>query len=366
MIEDGPEKFFSENYNETRQAFLTACREAGLKATSREMSEVGPVGETLAIDSVYLGPKAAKCLLVLTSGVHGVELMTGSGCQVGLIADGWLDKASPDVGVLVIHGANPWGAAYLRRNNEDNVDLCRNFVNFENPPARNVDYDNIKEVLPFAFADGPEGDRARSAIDDYKKEHGDDAFGRGFMAGQYHDPEGVSFGGAGPVWSRQVMEALWRDYGDKAEKLCFIDYHSGLGPYAYGTCVCLQEGERIEIAREVFGDWVLAPREKGHQSDGKAPDVAGHTTDGHEYFFGDRELLSVVIEFGVRPYDYTAEILMREHRLHHDQNAERSAFEKTKSDLLRAFYPDDKYWRRAVYNHSLQCVEQGLQYLAGT
>ena len=364
MISNGPEIYFAECYKQAREKFLNACADDGLAVFSQEMDATGPGGIPLAIDGAYLGPEGAKKLLVLTSGVHGVELMTGSGCQTGLIADGWLRKAPEDIGILLLHGANPWGAAHLRRNNEDNVDLCRNFVNFDNPPAHNEYYDQIKDVLPFAFADGPDGDRARAEIDSFKEKYGEEAFGRGFMAGQFHDATGVSFGGAGPVWSRRVMEGYWRKYGATAERLCFIDYHSGLGPYAYGTCVCLQEGERIDVARRVFGDWVLAPRAKNHKSEGKAPDVAGHTTDGHESLFGDRELLSVVIEFGVKPYEHTAEILMREHRLHHDQDADKSAVEDTKTDLLRAFYPDDKYWRRAVYNHSLQSVEQALNHLA--
>jgi len=358
------ELHFAEDFQGARRRFHAACDLAGVRSDSIIHPLKGPDGGELAVDVVFFGNRSAERLLVLTSGVHGPELMTGSGCQVGMIADGVLSDIPDGVGVLVVHAANPWGSAHLRRNNEDNVDLCRNFVDFDDPPPRNEDYDRIKDFLPIAFAQGKEGDAARAAIDRYKREHGEDAFGRGFMAGQYHDPKGVSFGGTEAVWSRRIMEECWSTYGARAGKLCFIDFHSGLGPYAYGTTVSLQAGEAMRRAQRIFGKWVLAVRADDHKSDGKAPDVSGHTTQGHERAFAGAEVTSVVLEFGVEPYDHTAEILMREHRLHFDSSTPADQRRRCKQDLLKSFYPQDPYWRRAVFNHSLQATEQALSFLS--
>lgn len=357
------ELHFAEDYEGARRRFSAACGFAGVQCETIEHPLRGPAGEKLSCDFAYFGRRNAERLLVLTSGVHGPELMTGSGCQVGMISDGELSQLPDSIGVLVIHAANPWGAAHLRRNNEDNVDLCRNFVDFECPPPRNEDYDNIKPYLSFAFVRGAEGDAARAAIDDYKRKFGEDAFGRGFMAGQYHDCEGVSYGGNAAVWSRRVMEGCWSKFGATAERVCFIDFHSGLGPYAYGTTVSLQTGDAMRRAQRTFGKWVLAVRADSHVSDGKAPDVSGHTTAGHERAFAGKEVTSVVLEFGVEPYDHTAEILMREHRLYFDPLAPVDETQQCKAELLRSFYPRDPYWRRAVFNHSLQAVEQAISLL---
>lgn len=357
------ELHFAEDYEGARRRFLAACELADVQHIPTVNPLRGPNGEELSCDIAYFGKKDPERLLVLTSGVHGPELMTGSGCQTGMIADGAFSQLPEAIGVLVVHAANPWGAAHLRRNNEDNVDLCRNFVDFDSPPPRNEDYDNIRSYLPFAFSKGAEGDAARAAIERYKQDFGEDAFGRGFMAGQYHDRNGVSYGGNAAVWSRRILEECWSTFGAAAERICFIDFHSGLGPYAYCTTVSLQTGEAMRRAQRIFGKWVLAVRADDHVSDGKAPDVSGHTTEGHERAFPGREVTSVVLEFGVEPYDHTAEILMREHRLHFDRSASDDEKRRCKQDLLSSFYPRDPYWRRSVFNHSLQAVEQAISLL---
>ncbi len=358
-------QYFSENYSQARERFRAACFAAKLDVSAIVHPQRGPEGEELAIDWTLIGNPEAANLLVLTSGVHGPELMTGSGCQTGHIANNHFASAtaSGDVAVLLIHGANPWGTAYLRRNNEDNVDLCRNFVDFSNPPAHNHDYDNIKDILPLVFIPGSEGDAAREQVEAYKASHGNDAFGRGFMAGQYHDPKGVSFGGMKAVWSNEVLSQLLRDRLDYTRRVCLMDYHSGLGPYAYCTTVCLQTGDNLQLARNVFGPWILAPNDPDTVGDGKAPDVSGHTTDMHERIFVALNPISVVLEYGVEAYDHTAEILMREHRLYHDDQALDEDRKSARQDLLRAFYPADPHWRQSVYDHSCIAINQALAYL---
>lgn len=356
--------YFSESYLEARKRFVSACAKAGLKVTTDVHDLTGPNGEELATDSTHIGPKDAENLLVIISGVHGPELMTGSGCQVGFITESLFKNLLANTAVLMVHAANPWGAAHLRRNNEDNVDLCRNFIDFDHQPAHNHDYDNVKEWLPYAFSSGEQGDSARAAIEDYKKKQGEDAFGRGFMAGQYHDATGISYGGSQAVWSHQVLEESVKAHGANAKKICVLDIHSGLGPYAYCTTVCLQVGGALARAKQTYGEWVLAPNDPDVVGDGKAPDVSGHTTELFERLYSDSEVILVVMEFGVKSYEHTAEILMREHRLTQDASEGGSELQQSRQDLLRAFYPQDKYWRRAVWNHSLQALEQSLDLLS--
>ena len=84
------------------------------------------MGEALAIDSAYVGKPRAARLLVLSSGIHGVEGYFGSAVQLA-----WLDALAHraptvETGVLLIHAINPYGFAWRRRWNENNVDLNRN------------------------------------------------------------------------------------------------------------------------------------------------------------------------------------------------------------------------------------------------
>lgn len=78
--------------------------------------------------------------MLMVSGTHGVEGYYGSDCQIA-----WLDaldeKALPaDTALLLVHLLNPWGAAHLRRVNEDNIDLNRNLIDFSQPVPANPDY----------------------------------------------------------------------------------------------------------------------------------------------------------------------------------------------------------------------------------
>src|SRR5205823_11052570 len=96
---------------------------------------LGPQGESLSIDVARLGPDNATDALVVLSGTHGVEGFGGAGCQVGFLIDR-LYEALPSSGcALLVHALNPHGFAWLRRVNEDNVDLNRNFIDFSQPPS---------------------------------------------------------------------------------------------------------------------------------------------------------------------------------------------------------------------------------------
>ena len=85
------------------------------------------------MDVACLGPGQSRAVLVLTSGTHGVEGFCGSGCQVSLLEDSRFLRQIERAGIalLMIHAVNPYGFSHLRRVNEDNVDLNRNFIPFD-------------------------------------------------------------------------------------------------------------------------------------------------------------------------------------------------------------------------------------------
>jgi hypothetical protein len=72
-------------------------------------------------------------VLVTISATHGIEGFCGSGAQTAWYATGAWREIPPDVAQLHLHAVNPHGFAWLRRVNEDNVDLNRNFVDHIRP-----------------------------------------------------------------------------------------------------------------------------------------------------------------------------------------------------------------------------------------
>ena len=91
----------------------------------------------------------------MTSSTHGVEGFAGSGIQVGLLRDPDAPKPPPDTALLLIHTINPHGMAWLRRENEDNVDLNRNFVDHEggNYPENDLFEELVEHLVPKVWDD---------------------------------------------------------------------------------------------------------------------------------------------------------------------------------------------------------------------
>jgi len=129
---------FSPSYATARRKFLDAAAGRGLTVDSRVLDLPGAEGETLAMDVVLDGPADASRMLVVISGVHGVEGFCGSAIQTGVLRLG--PPAHPDTAVLHIHAINPYGFSHLRRATQENVDLNRNFVDFAKPLPANAGY----------------------------------------------------------------------------------------------------------------------------------------------------------------------------------------------------------------------------------
>src|SRR6266702_5858450 len=122
--------FDTSSFANQRERFLEAA--AGVKATHVVYPHPmhGPRGEALSTDVAIVGPAGAQKRLVLLSGTHGVEGYYGSDSQIALL-DNLRDRALPeDTCVVLVHLVNPWGTAWLRRVNEDNADVNRNYIDF--------------------------------------------------------------------------------------------------------------------------------------------------------------------------------------------------------------------------------------------
>ena len=74
--------YFSDSYAEARNKFVEAARIAGSELSSYRLPDLtGPNNEDLVIDVARFGPKSVRNLLLVISGVHGVEGFCGSGCH---------------------------------------------------------------------------------------------------------------------------------------------------------------------------------------------------------------------------------------------------------------------------------------------
>lgn len=348
-----PDGYFSTDYATARAKFLDACRAAGLAVQSHEHPLSTPVCP-LACDVARIGPGDASRLLVLVSGLHGVELFPGSACQTG-----WLEHSSAtlpaDTAVLMVHAINPWGAAHLRRNNEDNVDLGRNFRDFSEAVPPSADYAELHALLA--------PDR-RADLMAFAATKGERVFINILMGGQYSHPDGFGYGGAAPSWSNRTLDAILRAERGTARKIVAIEYHSGLGPYGYGMAVSFQADADLERARRWFGRWTLAPNAPANGDVGHGHKATGHSSNAYIRAFPGAEVTPIVVEYGTFPPDESLPVLLDDHRLTIAGLRDGGDGRAIAARNREMHSPDDPDWRQAVWDRSQLVIVQALRGLA--
>ncbi len=147
------ERYFLNNYEECRAAFLKSSEKLATHFKNVNISKVkvhSEIDNDLTIDVCYIpAQKESKRLLLLSSGVHGIEGLTGNAVQnlfINELMPSNVDNNS--TGILIIHAVNPYGFKYERRVSENNVDMNRNFdIDDSIFSIDNVSYTKINDFL---------------------------------------------------------------------------------------------------------------------------------------------------------------------------------------------------------------------------
>ena len=289
--------YFPNIYSQARSKFLMAARAKRFALTHYALPYLrGPKGEELAIDVAHTRQDDARHLLLIISGTHGVEGFCGSGLQVGYLEDELYGALPPNSATILIHALNPFGFAYLRRVNEENVDLNRNFLDFSATLPSSAAYELVHEYLVPQDWD-PE---QRRAADAEIHKHMDKDRSRSFQAdvsrGQYTRPNGLFYGGMKPTWSNQVFHQVLSDNNWRTVQTNIdLNLHTGLGPCGYGEPIYSGPiGAGLERARKWFGSEVTSTKDGTSTS----ADVTGSIAEAfHRLKFGDR-VTFLSLEYG--------------------------------------------------------------------
>ncbi|MBV6305343.1 M14 family metallopeptidase [Candidimonas humi] len=353
------EKFFSATYADARQSFLAAARTGG-HAVRSFVNPVGPGvdGEELAIDAAYVGPEDARALLMLSSGTHGAEGYCGSGCQIALLHDEALMRKAGDagIGILLVHALNPYGFSYGHRTNEDNIDLNRNFCDYARPLPANAHYADLHPVLlTEAWPPGPDNE---AAIQDFIRTRGERAYGEAVMKGQHTHADGLFYGGVAPAWSNRVLRQICREYGRGRERMAWIDYHTGLGPYGHAEKIFVQPpGADYERALRWWG-LDLVPIFGAESS---TVDIAGTLVQAMlEECTDVPQRTFLALEYGTRPLAEVLMALRGDRWLESHPQADPELRRQLKAVHRATFYPDHDDWRGAVIGQSRATLLQTL------
>jgi hypothetical protein len=319
-----------------------------------QCSGVGPEGESLITDTVWIGSEDASRVLVLIGGTHGIEGFAGSAVQIDylhLIAEG-LVVIPPNTAVLMMHALTPWGYAWQRRCDADGVDLNRNNVDFSRPLPENKGYDILRPALYL-----PDPMQRKVAFAEFEQQQGREALEKAISAGQYNDPTGPFYGGKAPAHGRLVTEDLMRRYSLKERDLAVIDLHTGLGSYGYGEIICDHEPDSAGtgVARNWYGDSVTLPLLGTSSSVPKTGllDYAWHAIMNERSCY-------ITLEFGTFRTGQLFEILLRDHHLWAQPDNKQARLEHSKV-MRRHFCPDEQAWQEMVLFRARQVIAQGLR-----
>ncbi len=392
---------FSATYKQARDSFIAALEPAGfthtqipLGATDRwhGLPLTGPDGEALTVDvGIRRGADEAS-VLVTSSGLHGIEGYFGSAAQLALLNDAdWL-RACEGQTVVMIHALNPFGFAWRRRWNENNVDLNRNFLIPGEEPERMPLFDKLNGFL------NPQSPPSRLdpflAVVVWKiLRHGFGNIQRELPVGQYDYPKSIFFGGNGPERTQLILKehlASW--IGPKARHVFHVDFHTALGARGTYQLLGVVEPNDKELGdlHARFGASVL-PRD-GLQTVPPPPQFAnspiaalkdwfglyeksdyparGYLTKWVRHLLPDVHYRMFVAEWGTYPAIRVLQALRAENRATHFGNPTLDPSKKphlahlsdawTRDDLMEVFVPADDAWRNQVIAAAKTVCTQAL------
>jgi len=353
-------RFFSIDYAEARTRFRDRATARGFRLEGHPIAATGPNGEELTIDVARAGDAQAGAVVVVSSGLHGVEGTFGAAVQLALLQDENVVGELPrSVALVLIHALNPFGFAWIRRANEENVDLNRNFLlpgeRYSGSPARYAALDAL--LNPKHPPRRLDLFRPRAALAILR--HGMPQLKQAVAGGQYDFPRGLFFGGAGPSPTYRILgEHLPRWVGDAA-RILHVDFHTGLGRWAtYRLLVDVGLAQpHFEWSRAHFGSRVVhcdPARSIAYQARGDLAAWCRAT-------FPDRSYELLCAEFGTYPPLRVLAALRAENQSHFWTRPDQPITHRAKRQLLEAFVPSSALWRACAVTQGLEIIGRGVR-----
>jgi hypothetical protein len=350
---------FSRSYAEARAKFRRAAKNAGVSLTPfAHPTERGVDDEELAMDVAWVGDPAAQRFVLVTSGMHGAEGFCGSGAQIHMLGDTALARECVDAGValLLVHAVNPYGFSHMRRVNEDNVDLNRNFMDFTQPLPHNAAYAEVApRLLPLHW---PPSESDEAALAKIIADKGMTWYQAAVSAGQYQDPRGMFFGGHSATWSNYTLRRVLARYGAGRTALRWIDVHTGLGPRAYGEPIYMGPDDRalIDRTRGIWGAQVTSTYD-GSSTSANLTGLAWHAVP---QTLPTLDYAGIALEFGTVPLGEVLDALRGDHWLYLHPEVDSNQRQMIREAMWRAFYGDSDDWRAEVVEQTVAAVRAAI------
>lgn len=333
-----------EDYFQARRRFRRAAREYDAEVRSYPIQACGPDNEELTIDAAIIGNSAPSNTLIISSGLHGVEGFLGSAVQTLALTRQMFASLKQADRVVLVHALNPYGFAHLRRVNEDNVDLNRNFD--ASPEVDNQSAVLYESLNPFLNPRYPPS-RLRNAlfpIEAYRmiRRYGLPTLKQVIAEGQFQYPNGLFFGGSAACQATCIVQQHLDEWIAGADDVLHLDIHTGLGKYGQLKLLLdngYSEGVHKRL-KALFPDMSV----DRHDASGGAYQAKGTFAQWCEKQRDDQSYVFLCAEFGTYSPLRVLQALRNENHTHHWGVPSSSIWYRTKQQLRDCFCPQSTRW----------------------
>jgi hypothetical protein len=242
----------------------------------------------------------------------------------------------------------------LRRVNEDNIDLNRNYVDFGEPQDPNEYYLEVKDlVLPEHF-----GEESEAAMQDWIKENGVDNYQKAVMNGQRVDPQGVFYGGTRASWSNETMRKILPEVLSRQKNVALMDIHTGLGPYGHGDLIhaYAKDSAGYTELQKWFGDEVIAISAGDYGEVAAVP--GGPIVSSLDTILPDHNSFALVNEYGTVDFDRVIKAIRADNWLHIRGDLASEQGQAIKQEMRDCFYCVKDEWRQMIWDRAIWSFER--------
>jgi hypothetical protein len=368
--------YYNDSWEECRNNFIGCAERMKTRFDSVEIFSIPVASKTdddLTIDFCYIpAADTTKKLMVINSGIHGIEGFVGSAVQQMLMTEFFQPEMVSEIGILIVHGMNAWGFKNERRFSENNVDLNRNFsLDKSLFETKNDGFIALYDMLT------PKGEVNMGSIKNQFfmltaikqiAQKGMPALLQAFAQGQYQFQEGIYFGGYEFEQQVAIMSKVLKDKSEPYTTVFSIDLHTGFG----------ERGELHLFPNPVEDQNVRQKMEtifEGHQINWGDSDnfytVHGQFVEFIADLLPGKISIPMVMEFGTLNTSKTvgsvksAHISIVENQgAHYGYKSEKDSL-KAQAGYYEMFYPRSEKWRTNAINISLEMMEDVMHNFQG-
>jgi len=359
--------YFPSGFDDSSKRFWENCRRqvASPDDFCARFPVASPTDKGLTIDYGFFG-RGNDRLVVIQSGIHGSEAIPGAAVQELVLKEYLTRLLDRNFDVFFIHALNPYGFKYVRRTDEFNVNLNRNFaVDAKDYKKNNPDYERLRSLFEPA---GAVRDVGLSAVGIHARFIGHviaDGFSAtpitiGLDSGQYQHPKGMNYGGQAPAQQVSFLRGtLGPIVARPYRKILFLDFHTGLGKNGELAVI-----EGLHPPRKLLGEFTQLMER--HERDGivihSGSDAGFFPTSGDVIDFvpnlvspADPRVLALTMEYGTMGIDTVSQLrsasrMILENRAHFYPCPKEATAPcaEIREDFRRLFSPPDQVWRLKV------------------